>query len=367
MPHELICFKMPNTMFSYRSFSEISLPFLLNLLFYLVSPAVHGQIISPATAPTDAIRQWEKLQFGMFIHFGMNTFDDGSDYDDWKSPSTKYNPTRLNVRQWIQTAKQAGMQYAVLTVKHSSGFCLWDSEEYDYDVAASSNPTDVVAEFMKACQEEGIRPGFYYCVLDAYQNNGWSQLISDRYYQQILKHLTELHTRYPVVTEQWIDIPGNCTQSQREGIYQVIKKLSPNCLVLLNQGLDVSKKNQGTRVEPGCWPTDIINGEFYLPPSTGHQPLMTIEGRSYYIPMEVCDNGGDNSNNADGSSAGNWFYTNRYKLRSVGELYKLYQACRQRRSNLLLNIPPTAEGIVSDDIVVQLKALKAQIDQASNK
>ena len=81
-------------------------------------------------------------------------------------PATRTIPTNLDVRQWIRVAHDLGAKYAVLTAKHMSGFCLWDSEGYDYDVAASGNKTDVVAAFMAACKEFGMRPGFYYCILD---------------------------------------------------------------------------------------------------------------------------------------------------------------------------------------------------------
>ena len=269
------------------------------------------------------------------------------------------------MRQWIHTAKLAGMQYAILTVKHSSGFCLWNSKDYDYDVAASSNTTDVVAAFMKACSEEGIRPGFCYCILDASQGNAWEQKISDKYFQQVLKHLTELHTNYPGAIEQWIDIPDNCTQNQLDSIYTLVKKLNPACLVLLNQGLGISPKNKGEKIESGHWPTDIVNGEFYGPPLQGHDPHISFEGKEYYIPMEVCDNGGDNSNNPDNSSAGNWFYTNRYKLKPVKELYKLYKTYRKQNVNFLLNIPPTSDGLISEEIVLKLKELNTMI--CSNK
>jgi alpha-L-fucosidase len=65
-----------------------------------------------------------------------------------------------------------------------SGFCLWDSKGYDYDVAASGNKTDVVAEFVAACKEYAIRPGFYYCILDPH-NEGkfdWNSRIPDKYF-----------------------------------------------------------------------------------------------------------------------------------------------------------------------------------------
>jgi len=106
-----------------------------------------------------------------------------------------YNPTHLDVRQWIRVAHDLGAKYAVLTAKYMSGFCLWDSESYDYDVANSGNKTDVVAAFVAACKEFGLRPGFYYCILDPH-NEGkfdWNSMIPDKYFDLIKHHVTELH------------------------------------------------------------------------------------------------------------------------------------------------------------------------------
>src|SRR4051795_4502244 len=121
--------------------------------------------IEPATNRTHALREFEKLQFGVSFHFSMNTFT-GNDYETGSVPASTYNPTNLDVRQWIRVAHDLGAKYAVLTAKHMSGFALWDSADYDYDVAASPNKTDVVAEFVKACKEYKIKHGFYYCILD---------------------------------------------------------------------------------------------------------------------------------------------------------------------------------------------------------
>jgi len=116
--------------------------------------------VEPATARTPALARYEELQFGVSYHFSMNTFT-GDDYETGKVPVSTYNPTKLDVRQWIRVAKDLGARYAVITAKHMSGFCLWDSEGYDYDVAASPVKTDVMAEFMAACKEYGLEPGFY--------------------------------------------------------------------------------------------------------------------------------------------------------------------------------------------------------------
>src|SRR5437868_1886034 len=83
----------------------------------------------PATHPIPALVDFERLQFGVSFHFSMNTFT-GNDYDTGTAPAATYNPTRLDVRQWIRVASELGARYAVLTAKHMSGFCLWDSRDY---------------------------------------------------------------------------------------------------------------------------------------------------------------------------------------------------------------------------------------------
>src|SRR5881394_1533966 len=167
------------------------------LLLPQIASASSGRI-EPATHPTRTLREFEKLQFGVSFHFSMNTFT-GNDYETGGVPASTYNPTNLDVRQWIRVARDLGAKYAVLTAKHMSGFCLWDAQGYDYDVAASGNKTDVVAAFVAACREYGLRPGFYYCILDPH-NEGkfdWNAPVGDKYYQLIKQQLTELHSKYP--------------------------------------------------------------------------------------------------------------------------------------------------------------------------
>ncbi len=111
-------------------------------------------LAEPSATRNLALAKYERLRFGCSFHFGLPTFT-GDDYDVGSVPATVYNPTHLNVRQWIEAAHGMGARYAVLTAKYMSGFCLWDSQGYDYDVAASSNHTDVVAAFVVRVQ--GIR------------------------------------------------------------------------------------------------------------------------------------------------------------------------------------------------------------------
>jgi len=246
----------------------------------LARPATAAHDFVPATRRTRQLAEFEALHLGVSFHFSVNTFT-GDDYDTGKAPASTYNPTHLDVRQWIRTARDLGAKYAVLTAKHMSGFCLWDSQGYDYDVASSGNKTDVVASFVAACHEYGIKPGFYYCILDP-RNKGrfdWNSLVPDSYYQLIKHHLTELHTRYPHPFYQLLDITWKVTHEQRWELYKLIKQFSPNCLIVMNQAFYQSRRNQGRICEEASWPTDIVNGEDTMPPAEVTIRMLFFWGR----------------------------------------------------------------------------------------
>ena len=68
--------------------------------------------------------------YGLYIHFGSATFANPG--EKGTIPASRFAPASLNVQSWAHEAKQAGMTFAVLTAKHESGFCLWDSRLTDY-------------------------------------------------------------------------------------------------------------------------------------------------------------------------------------------------------------------------------------------
>lgn len=305
--------------------------------------------IVPASKRTKLLAQWEQLKYGMFIHYGMSTFT-GDYRTSENSASAVYAPTALDVRQWVRTARRAGMKYAVLTAKHTLGHCLWDSEGYDYDVATSTDKTDVVAEFIASCRAESIKPGIYYCILDIHNEGGselkWQAAVEPEYEERIKRHLTELHTKYPDIFEQWIDIPHKLSPRQRWDIYRLVKKLNPDCLVIMNAAF-----KDGTDIPQGAWPTDLTNGEKTLPPPAGHNPVRYIDGKEYYVPMEVCE-----------TVTANWFWHPSDKPRAVRHLYYLYCESTRRGANFLLNVSPDTTGQIPADQVKVLLELKKMID-----
>ena len=101
-------------------------------------------------------------KFGLFLHFNIATFNDQEWANGYEDPAT-FAPDKLDCGQWADAAKAAGMQYAVLTVKHTGGCPLWDSQHTTHDVTAFKNfkdgKGDVVREFVDAFRARGIKVG----------------------------------------------------------------------------------------------------------------------------------------------------------------------------------------------------------------
>ncbi|MCG3147202.1 MAG: hypothetical protein PCFJNLEI_00640 [Verrucomicrobiae bacterium] len=286
------------------------------------------------------LKAWEALGYGMFIHFGISTFD-GYELSKGAKPSTLYAPDKLDVDQWISVARDAGMKYAVLTTKHVAGHCLWPTRCNDYHVGTSGNKTDVVAAFVTACAKRGVMPGFYYCSWDNHNRFGsltpsytnWGEAYTTEEYREFQwRQLEELLTQYGVIGEVWIDIPGVLPRDYRNKLYAQIARWQPDAVIMMNHGIgDGSQFNVAY-----AWPTDLIAIERFLPNShTKHQPWREIEGKKFYLPGEVCEPIGKE-----------WFYVESDQPRSDAELLGMYLVARSRGANLLLDVGPDRHGLI---------------------
>ena len=150
--------------------------------------------------PTRAQLEWQKDELALFLHFGVNTFTD-REWGDGKEDPAIFNPTKLDTRQWAQSAKAAGAKAMILTAKHHDGFCLWPTKTTTHSVASSpfrGGKGDVVREFVDACREFNLKAGLY---LSPWDRNasvyGDSPLYNEFYWTQ----LTELLTQYGRIGE----------------------------------------------------------------------------------------------------------------------------------------------------------------------
>lgn len=314
----------------------------------------------------DQLNRWEALKFGMFIHFGMSTFD-GHELSKGDLPSTAYAPDKLDVDQWTGVARDAGMKYAILTAKHAAGHCLWPTKLTDYHVGTSGNPTDVVEAFVASCNKRGILPGLYYCSWDNHntfgsltpgdgvslpnhQSRGFSEAYTTRAYQDFQSaQIEELLTQYGKIAEVWIDIPGVLPRAYRNDLYDQIARWQPETVIMMNHGVgDGSAFNI-----PYAWPSDLVAIERFVPNShTGHVKWREIEGKRYYLPGEVCDPIGHE-----------WFFSEDDEPRSDSELLGMYLISVSRGTNFLLDVGPDKHGLIPEKFVGALRRLRSNLDK----
>ena len=93
--------------------------------------STEAQIVALAANVTPSPRQviWQDGEFTAFFHFTVNTFTD-REWGDGKENPSVFNPSSLDAKQWVQTAKDAGIKQVILTCKHHDGFCLWPSKVF---------------------------------------------------------------------------------------------------------------------------------------------------------------------------------------------------------------------------------------------
>jgi alpha-L-fucosidase len=224
---------------------------------------------APAFPPAqpEAIRAWQALRFGMFIHWGPASLT-GHEIGWSRGAHTavevydnlykQFNPTSFNADEWVSIAKAAGMKYIVLTAKHMDGFCLWDTKLTDYNIMNTPFGRDVVKELAAACKKQGIRFGAYYSVPDWYDKNwptdgpwepkkGWPIADPDRkvrratydldiYAEYLRGQITELIKNYGPLLTIWNDRghpnDGTAYGDQRgTATIRLVRALQPDILI----------------------------------------------------------------------------------------------------------------------------------------
>lgn len=294
-------------------------------------------------------------RFGMFLHFGVNTFGNVQ-WSDGSIDARCYQPATIDADGWVRAAWEAGMNFVVLTAKHHEGFCLWHTKETKYAVANSGNPTDVVAEVAKACRRYGIGLGLYYSLWDR-SYPGYKTDFAGDYIPYMLRQLTELMDgRYGEIVELWLDGGWDkaASQWQLDRVYDTVKRLQPNCQIGVNHTVGVDLPGStfpGERYLPQQYqeydPLRMFPSDFRLldpyPCRADDPKLYTFCGQVYYLPFEmtICSREG-------------WFYSNIYEQQPPHDLAAMVKDCRtvfEAGNIVVINLPPDTSGhLVQADV-----------------
>jgi alpha-L-fucosidase len=336
-------------------------------------------IIGKAANCTPSLRQflWQQLELTAFFHFGINTFTD-REWGDGKEDISQFNPSKLDARQWVRVAREAGIRQVILTAKHHDGFCLWPSRYTDHTIAHTpykDGHGDIVREVADACHAEGMGFGVY---LSPWDRNSPAYGDSAKYNNLFMHMLTELLTNYGRVDEVWFDgANGEGPNGKKqvyafESWYHLIRRLQPQAVIAV-MGPDVrwvgTESGVGRLTEWSVLPVNASQQESIAANSQkdatfapignmmnedlgSRAQLLQAKGLLWY-PAET-----------DVSIRPGWFYhaTEDEKVKTPETLMDIYFSSVGRNSQILLNIPPDKEGLISDADIRSLQGWKKMRD-----
>lgn len=313
----------------------------------------------------------QEMGYGMFIHYGVNTFTNNEWGNGSEDPTVfNPNPETYDPEQWAKAAWEAGMNYVVLITKHHDGFAMFDTKYSEHKVTNCGHEGvdfDVVERLSKACNKYGIKLGLYYSIWDMnWEKNhpktafiderAWDQAYTDFAYNQI----EELMTKYGDVCELWID-GGWVKETERweyERIYDMVKRHQPGCQMSVNLTLGDRPINtlQGGE-EIVNFPSDFKLFDGKDTAESGDPKVFTYKGDNYYLPFEgtfIIGNGWFWNTNSSAN-------TLRVNADKIADWYKKYQA---QENTLVINVPPSNQGIQTDHEVGLIYEAARKLDIA---
>lgn len=282
------------------------------------------------------LRYQRSHQFGLFCHFGINTFH-GREWSDGTLPAHSFLPTHLDAQNWANTARDAGAAHLILTAKHHDGFCLWPTATTDYSVASSpwrDGHGDVVADTAAACQRAGIGFGVYLSPWDRHEP-AWAT-DHTAYDQLYLRQLTELCTNYGELYEMWFDGAGSEQHPYDwDSIMGVVDRYQPQAMVF-NMGRPTIRwiGNEDGLADNTCWyVVDATHRSMF------DQNQNALADGARYLPPEC-----------DVAIRRHWFWhaDDLSTLKSRQHLEAIWYRSVGLGANLLLNVPPDTRGRFDD-------------------
>lgn len=314
--------------------------------------------------PTEAQAQWQDDEFGIFVHFGLNTYANKEWSDGTVSPRV-FNPVKLNCEQWVTAAKTAGAKYMVLVCKHHDGFCLWQTKTTDYCVRSSpwkNGKGDVVAEFVAACRKHGMQFGFYLSPWDRHEPKYPDKEAYDQFYAA---QLTELVTQYATpgeIYELWFDGAGSTGRVYNWSLFMdVVHTHQPNAMIF-NMG-ELTIRWVGNESGYAPYPHwNVVPSKKAKDFSDGK---ISVDGQGdQWLPAE-CDV--PIRHHHWFHHKGLWGIAYRLSLFSKAKLVELYEKSVGHGANLLLNLAPNPSGLWNEIDIKRLHEAMAEVRRRYSK
>ena len=296
------------------------------------------------------MKWWREAKFGMFIHWGVCAVPAGTykgkeipgigewimnrgkiPVAEYKAFAKEFNPVKYDPDEWVRLAQEAGIKYIVITSKHHDGFALFDSKVTDWDVVdATPYGKDLLKPLAEAWRKQGMKLGFYYSQAQDWTHPGgaasgghWDKAQEgdmDAYIRNIaVPQVREILSNYGPIAALWWDTPTGMNKERAE---QFLPALEMQLGIIMNNRLG------------GGFRGDTETPEQFIP-ATGYP------GRDWETCMTMNDTWGYKS------------YDHNWK--STETLVHNLIDIASKGGNYLLNVGPTAEGVIPAPSVERLR------------
>jgi alpha-L-fucosidase len=311
----------------------------------------YGMAQRPGATSDPRLDWFREARFGLFIHWGLYAIPAGQwkgqaipGIGEWiqlraRIPIAEYeplakqfNPTQFNAEAWVSLAKRAGQKYLTITAKHHDGFCMYDSAVTDYDIVdATPFGRDPMKELAEACQRHGIKLCFYYSQTQDWHHpdghaNDWdfdpAKKDFERYVRDYVKpQVRELLTQYGPIGLIWFDTPLIISQELSQELVDLVHEIQPACLVNGRIGNDI--------------------GDY-------------AETRDNVVPEDLVEADWENPATINDTWA---FKSDDHNWKSTETLIQKLVDIVSKNGNYLLNVGPTADGVIPQPSIERLEAM----------
>ena len=305
----------------------------------------------------EARLEWFRdARYGLFVHWGLysilageyngirtdriaewieNTLD--IPVEEYRRLAERFNPTRFDADEFVRRAKEDwGMRYIVITSKHHEGFAMYDSKVSAFNVAqATPCKRDILLELRRACDRHGMPLGIYYSQAQDWDDPDAYMAHRDNSGKDFRKYLDgkckpqvkELLENYGPFCLIWFDTPMGITPEQSRELADLVHSIQPDCLLSGRTGNHMGD---------------------YMTTGDNFIPRLTYSG-DWEVPATVNET---------------WGY-NRFDTgwKTPDMILHLLLKIVSRGGNYLLNVGPTAEGVVPEACVEVLNEVGRYVNQ----
>ena len=324
--------------------------------------------------------QWfPKAGLGIFMHWGIHSVVGAQpswamikDYPYAGKPklyppekyfalADSFNPKKYDPEKWLNIAKQAGFQYAVITSKHHDGYALWPSKFGGFNSGIYLEGRDLLKPYIEACRKLGLKVGLYFSPRDWHfpnfpiddvdfnYNKRFKHYPIDpqinqqrfiQFFTFVIAQIHELLTEYGKIDILWFDGMGwnDITDQHTKAVYAWIRSLQPG-IVINDRWAKVSNPDDPSK--------EMDIGDF----GTLECVKPTERASRWWEVCNIWDRGGG------------WGYDRKERVQSLDWFLTELIHSRSLGGNYLPNLGPRPDGEMTKGFYKRCKEIQAWMEK----